>query len=470
MTAVCLLTAFAIIFAAGAGTTLSLNRSLRFRPFELAALSWLLGSGVLSFGLWLAGLLGLRGFWLQAVVALGACLLLAWGWHRRAPFEKAARESRSWIEWSLGAIILLELALLTLGTYKRTLGWDGIVNWELKARYAFLQGGALPAAYLSDSGRVFTHPEYPLAIPFTELWLYLCLGEAHQFWAKSIFLTYLFAGGTMLYSLGRRCTGRRPIGLLLAALLLVTPQLVTGTGGAVSGYADFPLAIVYLATIGFLTVAATQNDPSAYRFFAAFLALLPWFKREGVILWVVAAGAGIVVTWRAKVPRRLLVFLPGLAVIAAWKIYLFMSHVAPSRDFRALDPALLQEIPRRMPLIFSATLTEMYAIEQWSLLWVIVVLTTAYLALRRREILSAILIWAVWAPLALYVSTYFFSAWPDVVRHVETSWPRLLMHVTPLAWLMIGVALNAIVPLRAPTPGIASCAKEASARNALVDL
>ncbi len=59
--------------------------------------------------------------------------------------------------------------------------------------YAFANGGVIPATYFSDSGRAFSHPEYPLAIPFTELWLYLWLGEADHFLRKgdlSNFLCY----------------------------------------------------------------------------------------------------------------------------------------------------------------------------------------------------------------------------------------------------------------------------------------
>src|SRR5207248_9608042 len=87
----------------------------------------------------------------------------------------------------LGIFVFLEIAIVFYLSFVHTLGWDGLLNWEIKAHYAFANGGVIPATYFSDSGRAFSHPEYPLAIPFTELWLYLWLGEADQLWAKTIF-------------------------------------------------------------------------------------------------------------------------------------------------------------------------------------------------------------------------------------------------------------------------------------------
>ena len=73
----------------------------------------------------------------------------------------------------LGGVILVEIAILIFVSFKHTLGWDGLFNWEIKARYAFLSRGTIPAAYYSSAGRVFSHPEYPLTVPLTEVWLYL---------------------------------------------------------------------------------------------------------------------------------------------------------------------------------------------------------------------------------------------------------------------------------------------------------
>jgi hypothetical protein len=37
-----------------------------------------------------------------------------------------------------------------------------------------------------------------------------------------------------------------------------------------------------------------------------------------------------------------------------------------------------------------------------------------------------------------------FSAWPSYTAHVTSSFPRLLLHVMPAAWLAIGLALSSL--------------------------
>ena len=41
-----------------------------------------------------------------------------------------------------------------------------------------------------------------------------------------------------------------------------------------------------------------------------------------------------------------------------------------------------------------------------------------------------------------YSITYLFSAWPDLRKHIDTSLPRPLMYVAPLAWLTIAAVIG----------------------------
>lgn len=467
MTGLSLLFSLGVFFAAGGGIVLLLSRGgFRFGVCEFLALAWLLGTGGVSFALWLGGVLALRGIALQLSTAGVAMALLAFGIRgtSRNALPRWPKSLRP-LDWALGAIIVSQLAALMLASYKHTLGWDGLVNWELKARYAFLNHGALPAEYFSAPGRSFTHPEYPLAVPFTELWLYLSLGEAHQFWAKAIFFLYYVAGATLLASLATRLTGRNWVGLLVAALLFVTPQVSVGTGGAVTGYADFPLSAIYLAAIGFLAVSALREDAQAFRLYAACLTLLPWFKREGAVLWIVAAAAGAFFIARAGQPRRFFVLLPGAAIICVWKIFLLAMHTAPSAEFTPLNAEMIARSPQRLGLIANALLIELTNLEQWSLLWYLLAAAAGYSLLRRRAV-SVVLLWAIFVPIGLYSATYLFSAWPDVGKHIETSLPRLLMHVAPVAWLAIAVVIGFVAP-RVPgeVSPLAACEPVSPARN-----
>ena len=152
---------FTIIFA-GCGVTMSIfARDGRINLVECACLSWLLGCGIVSLLLWIVGAF-CSGLLLQLLVAI-ACLLIAivgWRTKTKTSAKFMLPQPSNIFEWVLGSIIVIEIAVLIFVSFKHTLGWDGLPNWEVKARYAFLNGGIIPASYYSSLGRAFSLPEY----------------------------------------------------------------------------------------------------------------------------------------------------------------------------------------------------------------------------------------------------------------------------------------------------------------------
>lgn len=291
-----------IIFAAGCGLTFLLARNVgQIAVAELIALSWLFGGGVVSLGLWLLGTV-LRGIWLQSAVTIISLLLLLGGvaqWRRRKVFVRIPWPCH-WIESALAVLLGLGIALVFVLTFKHTLGWDGLVIWELKARYAYLSGGALPSAYFSDATRVFSHPEYPLFLPMLETWLYFWIGDCDQYWVKLIFPIFYTIAVLLLGQAGVLLSGKRVIGLIAANLFLFVPFLTNFSGGVLLGYADSLLATFYLAAFYFLLVFARENSARGLSIFVALAAILPWIKREGMILWLILAVCGGFVIWRRQ--------------------------------------------------------------------------------------------------------------------------------------------------------------------------
>src|SRR5436189_3808461 len=330
MSALALLGAFGTLLVAGYGIlALLVRQKTRLTLTEQIAFSWLLGIGVVSLLLWIFGLF-VQGVLLPGLVSI-ICLSLGFvGWRQTVPLSLGRRGPKPF-EILLGIIVFLEIAIVFYLSFVHTLGWDGLLNWEIKAHYAFANGGVIPATYFSDSGRAFSHPEYPLAIPFTELWLYLWLGEADQFWAKTIFPIFYVIGTFLVVALGKRFTGKTWNGLLMAAFLFFVPQITVEVGSAIAGYADFPLSIFYLATIGCLFCATESKNDTFFRLYASCLALLPWVKRDGLILWVVAAACGVFVILRTKrASRYFWALVPGLLIICGWRFYLSAMHATQS--------------------------------------------------------------------------------------------------------------------------------------------
>src|SRR5437660_30936 len=249
-----LLAGYFTLFIGGCGLAmLIMSCSARINIVEYACLAWLLGVGIISLLLWLSGTVFTDGL-LQTIVTLLALLLGVLGWRRKQKTKTkfSLPWPRSRLEWLLATLLLIELAGLFLVSLKHSLGWDGLLNWEIKARYAFLSNGVLPGFYYSSSGRAFSHPEYPLAVPFTQLWLYLWMGAPHQFWIKTIFPLFYIAGALLLALFITRLSGERWIGLLIALLIPFVPFLISSPGGVIVGYADVPLSVFYVTALGYL--------------------------------------------------------------------------------------------------------------------------------------------------------------------------------------------------------------------------
>jgi hypothetical protein len=438
------LTALFLIFVAGYGVSnLLMCNAQRIAVADLIVLSWLLGAAVISLSLWLLGIL-LRGVSLQVAVTIISLTLALIGlaqW-RRNKRSLQVPWPRNWTERFLAILLCLEIAFVFVLTFKHTLGWDGLVIWELKARYAYLNGGTLPFEYFSDSTRSFSHPEYPLFLPMIEMWLYFWMGDCDQYWVKLIFPVFYAVGMILLAQAGASWSGKRWIGLLAANLFLFVPALTCMAGGVVLGYADVPLSIVYLAAFYFLSLFAREHSTASLSVFVSLAAVLPWIKREGAVLWFVLALCGAVIIWRRRgFFAALLSVLPGICILASWQIYLHAMHAHPPKDFLPSDLHVLSSNFCRLGPILQSLIGETTTLSHWSLLWFVTLTAFLCLAIRHRSERAILLVICSFAPLALYCGTYLFSAWPDYLHHVRSSLPRLLLHIAPLSFLTIALAL-----------------------------
>jgi len=439
-----LLAAIFTILTAGLGVALSIfARTGRLNLIECTCLGWLLGSGIVSLLLWVCGTF-CSGLALQTIVTIACLALGIVGW--RARQHVTARfvlpSPANVTEWLLTILILGEIAILFFVSLKHTLGWDGLLNWEIKARYAFLNGGVIPQSYYSSGGRAFSHPEYPLGIPFTELWLYLWMGEPHQFWVKIIFPLFYAAGALLLALLTARLSGKRWVGLLIASLLPFVPSISASPGGIVVGYVDVPISVFYLAALGYLLCWSANNALCSIVAFAACAAFLPWIKSEGVLLWFVLALLGLTMSLsKHRVGPFLVSIAPGLLIILGWRLYLKLVLIFPHSDFSHPTFSLLRGNLGRLADIGSILLAELGETVHWSIFWLLVAVAVVYL-FASRKLEKILLAMAVLLPIAFYSLIYLFSTWPSYTAHMTSSVSRLLLHVMPAGWLAIGLALT----------------------------
>ena len=445
MTIVGLLAGFFTLFAAGFGLSLlQFGAGARIQLPQACALSWLFGTGAISLLLWLGGML-VAGPVLQLGVAAIAIALALAGYfaYKRRQAHFVCPRPQTLVEWFLVAVIVVQCGVMFHVALGNTLGWDGLFNWEIKARYAFLNAGVIPASYYSDPTRLTTNPAYPLWIPLTELWLYLWMGEPHQFWIKLLFPIYYVAGAVLLATFATGLTGRRWIGLSAAVLLFFVPCLTNTPGGVHVGYADVPISVVYLAGIGLLLLHLQNGDPAAWRCSALCIALLPWVKKEGSILWLVAVICAVGVLWRRRRSwSGLLWLLPGLFIMVAWKAFCIAVELVPKHDFATVSFTRFVESLPRLDWILFRLRGELLDLSHWSIMWPLLLFAFVALVVRARDQRSLVLFVAISVPVAAYTGSYLFSDWPDWAAHMDASISRLLLHVTPLAWLAIALAMR----------------------------
>ncbi len=430
-----------LLFAGLGGSLLLLPNKSRGDAAELFGLSFLLGSAVVSVLLFIFGLLLLGVYLRWTVAALCVLLGLAGLWRRGLPFKPHQLLPATATGWLLLAFSVIQVIAVALLCFWRVLGWDGLFNFESKARLALLNGGVIPHELFSDPSRTWMLQSYPLLLPLTESWLYLWLGRADQELIKIIFVLFFAAALCLLHG-GAQRLGVEGWRRFIAPLLVsTTPLLLIGDGSASSGYADFPLAVFYLAAVVWLMEFWRSGDGKALQLAGVLLASACWLKQEGAILWLCVMGMVAAKSLFARAVRRdwrqlVMAALPGLLVIVGWQTFLWFANSAADAQFLPLGLSTLRANAWRLPQIAQAVFGEFTNWRHWGGFWLMTLAAFFYL-LWRRERRMLILPLAVLLPVAIYSGVYVFSIWPSFLMHLQSSFPRLLIHVSLVTLLNI---------------------------------
>ena len=428
------------IFAAGFGvSSLFLKREAPVSLAEVVPLSWLLGTAFVSLSLACLGIV-FSGFVLQAIVTagciwLGSLGLKAW---RKKQWPISIPKPAGMLEWALCLILLAEFIAVLWFQCRASLGWDGLLVWEIKARYAFLHGGVVPKPYFSDDTRAWSHPEYPLFLPLVETWLYLWVGDCDQSWVRVIFPVFYAAAMLLLCTGAYQLTGKRWAGLAAAAALFFLP----GQWNSLGGFVDFPLAVFYLAAVIYLPRYFREGEPCGHlALFSILAGVLPWMKREGIILWFCLMAIAVpVFLWKREFRKALVIPLPGVAVAVGWNVAMVLLKTPRGTDFLPFTFGTVYGNLNRMGPILTALAHDLMETGVWSLLWYAFVVALAWLLYKSRRQPVVLLFLSVALPLGIDSCVYLLSSWSSYEDHMRTSLPRLILGVSLPALLTVVLA------------------------------
>ena len=405
---------------------------------EGLALAWLLGAAFLSLAMWWLAGLGSSLDQQRIILTILALVGLKGSWQWRLGWPKLSP-----IAYFLLFFIGFQLFYVGVMVVGRPfIVWDSWVNWGMKATLVFRQNGITPTLY-ADSSRAVALLDYPLFTPLLEAWLYSWMGQPDDRLVGIIFWLFYAALFILVYGGLRRRRASRELALLAVAALAAIQQF----GGLFAVAFNDSLLAVWVAVVGIYYLERSRPGTISLTILA--IALLPWVKREGLILaflfWAIGTGFAMRQEEGGKWQRAKAMGLGGIVVlvllVAPW--YYFSGRYAlPNANFQTISPAGFFANRYRLPTILWLLFKTLSAIN-FNALWFIAAILGLTQTLRRQLTIQDFwLLLPALAYLGLIVIFYIFSDFGSYQQHLVSSAFRLVGQLIPLIILWLAIKAN----------------------------
>jgi hypothetical protein len=431
---------------------------------EVAAVAWSLGAGFLSLAMLWLGALGTRLHLVPlalTLLALAASVSVfirdsrIAGAARREPPAPAPERKRSRLERSatilLGLVVSIQVVWVVLVALAGPLHvWDSWVNWSVKARILYREGGFTPALY-AEPARTATFQSYPLLLPLLEAWVFQWVGAPDDRMAGSVTALSFAALVGVCYAAVRRRGGNRLTGLAGATVVGAGTPLAL-LGGA--GFADMPLTLFCTLSAVYLVDWLETGESSALALAAASAGFMPWTKREGLLLTALFCLASVILTLgRSDAASRhrgwigaAAISLSALVLAGPWWAFVGLEGIR-GIDFGPVTAQAFRQQFHRLPAILTGTARALVRTE-WNLIWPAagaLLLWQVGERLRGRTpgvagrhlSASGVLLLVPICYMGAVSLAYVFSAYVPYEAHVASSVFRLAAHIFPLLVLWV---------------------------------
>ena len=419
-----------------------------FPKAEKAALSFVVGFGVISFQMFVYSLLGIRYgianimFPHVIIFCFTSMRMLKKGEAAKIDASAAGRNGFGRIDIFMAAVIAFQV----LHTFFRALikpmdSFDSIGNFAFKAKLFFFERAVDYGMFLDPSVNI-QHPDYPLFLPLSEAWMYLFAGRANDLLVKMLFPALLLAFVILFYYSLRRLLGRRAA-LVSTFFIATIPHFVNY---ATIGYAEFPLILFFTLSFIYLFSWISRNKDDRFLHLSAILAVLAlWSKQEGAMLILinVAVLALYLVISRRALRRPSVtdavyyIFVIALAMGSRLAFIGFMGFENETVNQSTFGLSVALRNLDRIPLILYEYQKHIFGPKKWNLSLFIFFLG---LVLHYRRAFRGEFKYITIGVLLGFVGyAAVFVITPLEIRyHLQTAGSRLLLHMIGLVAFWIG--------------------------------
>lgn len=322
--------------------------------------------------------------------------------------------------------------------------YDSVAIWGLKAKAIYLAGG-LSTNLFNETISTVHHWDYPLLIPIQEMLFYSIFKGINDALVKSIFPTYLLSFLIIFYSVLRRLFERK-IALIFTFLLASLPQF---NKFATNGYADFTMGFYYSIGFLFLYLWFVKEKRDFVFLSAIFSAIGAWTKNEGIPLCLLNFTLFLILTFSEVIRNKerfsdavkaifLYLALMGIFILH-WQIFrisfglknkIFVEGVfSISRIINNLS---------RLPIIFYEYQKQFFNPKYWNMVWILFLISIILnfkKAFSKKFLLVTLSLIGIFG---LYTAVYIIT--PLNLRwHLSTTASRLFIHF--VAIVVFGLAL-----------------------------
>ncbi|HEY0674400.1 MAG TPA: hypothetical protein VGD27_19145 [Longimicrobiales bacterium] len=383
-------------------------------------------------------------WWIYALVLVASAI----AWMRRAPVASAlAGGSLSpqhhdvYVRVIAGATIMVLLFLVGTALTDRLI-WDGWAIWTLRARILFFENGLPPDAFLKPGPYEFAHPEYPLALPLLDWWMFRHAGASLPALASFAGSLWIVALALLVWTHLKARVAPMIASLAVLGLVLFRPI----TEYAVGGTADVIIAVAMLGVVIELTSAEEASAAASVRA-GCFLALAVLSKNEGFALAIIAVFSAAVIQplggFRARV---IAAFAIPVAMGGAWYL-VTRTWGLDVEQVGGLPP--VASLPERVMTITGA-FSRLASYRSWPPIFLLALLG-AFSAARSSNRTDRFG-WVLVVSYLLVLAGVYLSTSQDLVWLLRTSLERVVSHAVP-ALLVLSVC--AIFPAH-PAAGAAN--------------